>query len=79
MIATTMVLLLVLLGLSIPVGAALGVLGLLLDPLYSMLPADAGHRRSLMEHQQRIPAGRHSAVHHAGRIPAAFGPGGKDV
>jgi tripartite ATP-independent transporter DctM subunit len=38
MIATTMVLLLVLLGLSIPVGAALGVLGLVLDPLYSMLP-----------------------------------------
>lgn len=38
MIATTMVLLLVLLGLSIPVGAALGVLGLILDPLYSMLP-----------------------------------------
>lgn len=38
MIATTMVTLLVLLGLSIPVGAALGVLGLILDPLYSMLP-----------------------------------------
>ncbi|HUG57979.1 MAG TPA: TRAP transporter large permease [Candidimonas sp.] len=38
MITTTMVLLLVLLGLSIPVGAALGVLGLILDPLYSMLP-----------------------------------------
>jgi tripartite ATP-independent transporter DctM subunit len=38
MIATTMILLLVLIGLSIPVGAALGVLGLLLDPLFSMLP-----------------------------------------
>lgn len=38
MIATTMILLLVLLGISIPVGAALGVLGLILDPLYSMLP-----------------------------------------
>jgi tripartite ATP-independent transporter DctM subunit len=38
MIATALVLLLVLIGLSIPVGAALGVLGLLLDPLYSMLP-----------------------------------------
>jgi C4-dicarboxylate transporter DctM subunit len=38
MIATAMVLLLVLIGLSIPVGAALGVLGLLLDPLFSMLP-----------------------------------------
>ncbi|MFP5404826.1 MAG: TRAP transporter large permease [Gammaproteobacteria bacterium] len=38
MIATALVLLLVLLGLSIPVGAALGVLGLILDPLYSMLP-----------------------------------------
>jgi len=38
MIATAIVLLLVLIGLSIPVGAALGVLGLLLDPLYSMLP-----------------------------------------
>lgn len=38
MIATTLVLLLVLIGISIPVGAALGVLALLLDPLYSMLP-----------------------------------------
>src|SRR3546814_16345953 len=38
MIATALVILLVLLGLSIPVGAALGVLGLILDPLYSMLP-----------------------------------------
>jgi tripartite ATP-independent transporter DctM subunit len=37
-IAVSLVLLLVLLGLSIPVGAALGVLGLVLDPLYSMLP-----------------------------------------
>ncbi len=38
MIATTIILLLVLIGISIPVGAALGVLGLILDPLYSMLP-----------------------------------------
>ncbi|CAM5180723.1 TRAP transporter large permease protein OS=Castellaniella sp OX=1955812 GN=EPN31_04815 PE=3 SV=1 [Castellaniella denitrificans] len=38
MISTALILLLVLLGLSIPVGAALGVLGLILDPLYSMLP-----------------------------------------
>lgn len=38
MIATAMTILLVLIGLSIPVGAALGVLGLLLDPLFSMLP-----------------------------------------
>lgn len=38
MIATALTLLLVLIGLSIPVGAALGVLGLILDPLYSMLP-----------------------------------------
>ena len=38
MIATTLTLLLVLIGISIPVGAALGVLGLLLDPLFSMLP-----------------------------------------
>lgn len=38
MIATTLILLLVLIGISIPVGAALGVLGLLLDPLFSMLP-----------------------------------------
>ncbi|OYX89969.1 MAG: hypothetical protein B7Y84_03005 [Azorhizobium sp. 32-67-21] len=38
MIATTLILLLVLIGLSIPVGAALGVLGLILDPLYSFLP-----------------------------------------
>jgi tripartite ATP-independent transporter DctM subunit len=38
MIATAIALLLVLIGLSIPVGAALGVLGLMLDPLFSMLP-----------------------------------------
>ncbi len=38
MIAVAVVLLLVLIGLSLPVGAALGVLGLILDPLYSMLP-----------------------------------------
>lgn len=38
MIGTALILLLALLGLSIPVGAALGVLGLILDPLYSMLP-----------------------------------------
>jgi len=38
MIAVAMMLLLVLIGLAIPVGAALGVLGLILDPLYSMLP-----------------------------------------
>jgi tripartite ATP-independent transporter DctM subunit len=38
MIATAIALLLVLIGLSIPVGAALGVMGLALDPLFSMLP-----------------------------------------
>ena len=38
MIATSLILLLVLLGISIPVAAALGVLGLLLDPLFSSLP-----------------------------------------
>lgn len=38
MIAVSLIILLVLLGLSIPVGAALGLLGLILDPLYSMLP-----------------------------------------
>lgn len=38
MIATALILLLVLIGISIPVGAALGVLGLILDPLFSMLP-----------------------------------------
>jgi len=38
MIATTLIILLVLIGVSIPVGAALGVLGLVLDPLFSMLP-----------------------------------------
>jgi len=38
MIATTMILLLVLIGLSIPVGAALGVLALTLDQTFSMLP-----------------------------------------
>jgi C4-dicarboxylate transporter DctM subunit len=42
MIATTLALLLVLIGISIPVGAALGVLGLLLDALYSMLPLTRG-------------------------------------
>ena len=38
MIAVALILLLVLIGLSLPVAAALGVLGLILDPLYSMLP-----------------------------------------
>lgn len=38
MIATTLTLLMVLIGLSIPVGAALGVLGLTLDPMFSSLP-----------------------------------------
>jgi len=38
MIAVTLTLLLVLIGLSIPVGAALGVLGLIIDPMFSMLP-----------------------------------------
>jgi len=38
MIAVALVLLLVLIGIAIPVGAALGILGLILDPLYSMLP-----------------------------------------
>ncbi|NTF33851.1 TRAP transporter large permease [Rhizobium skierniewicense] len=38
MIATTLILLLALIGLSIPVAAALGVLGLVLDPTFSMLP-----------------------------------------
>lgn len=38
MIATSLTLLLVLIGISIPVGAALGLLGLLLDNLYSFLP-----------------------------------------
>lgn len=38
MIVTTLIILLVLIGLSIPVGAALGLLGLILDQTYSMLP-----------------------------------------
>jgi len=38
MIATSLTLLLVLIGISIPVGAALGGLGLILDSLYSFLP-----------------------------------------
>ena len=42
MIATALTLLLVLIGISIPVGAALGVLGLLLDALYSTLPLTRG-------------------------------------
>jgi C4-dicarboxylate transporter DctM subunit len=41
-IATALTLLLILIGISIPVGAALGVLGLLLDALYSMLPLTRG-------------------------------------
>lgn len=38
MVTVSLVLLLVLIGISIPVGAALGVLGLILEPLYSFLP-----------------------------------------
>ena len=38
MIATALILLLALIGLSIPVGAALGLLALTLDPLFSSLP-----------------------------------------
>lgn len=38
MVSTSLVLLLVLLGISIPVAAGLGVLGLLLEPLYASLP-----------------------------------------
>jgi len=38
MISTALTILLVLIGLSIPVGAALGVLGIALDHMYSMLP-----------------------------------------
>lgn len=38
MIATAVLILLVLIGLSIPVAAALGMLGLILDPLFSTLP-----------------------------------------
>ena len=38
MIGVSLILLLVLLGISIPVAAALGLLGLVLDPLYSSLP-----------------------------------------
>ena len=38
MIGTAVLLLLVLIGLSLPVAAALGLLGLILDPLFSMLP-----------------------------------------
>lgn len=38
MITTSLTLLLLLIGISIPVGAALGLLGLILDPLFSMLP-----------------------------------------
>jgi tripartite ATP-independent transporter DctM subunit len=38
MISTALTILLILIGLSIPVGAALGVLGIALDHMYSMLP-----------------------------------------
>jgi tripartite ATP-independent transporter DctM subunit len=42
MIATTLIVLVLLIGLSIPIAAALGVTGLILDPLYSMLPLSRG-------------------------------------
>lgn len=42
MIATALILLLVLIGLSLPVGAALGLLGFTLDGLFSMLPLTRG-------------------------------------
>lgn len=42
MIATALILLLVLVGLSLPVGAALGLLGFTLDGLFSMLPLTRG-------------------------------------
>lgn len=38
MISVALIILLTLIGLSIPVGAALGLLGLILDPMFSMLP-----------------------------------------
>ncbi|WPC06226.1 TRAP transporter large permease [Pseudomonas benzenivorans] len=38
MIPVALIILLTLIGLSVPIAAALGVLGLILDPLYSMLP-----------------------------------------
>jgi C4-dicarboxylate transporter, DctM subunit len=42
MLATTLILLLALLALSLPVAAALGVLGLILDRMYSSLPLTLG-------------------------------------
>ncbi|MDR0440762.1 MAG: TRAP transporter large permease [Candidatus Accumulibacter sp.] len=42
MITTTLIVLVVLIGLSIPIAAALGVTALILDPLYSMLPLTRG-------------------------------------
>lgn len=42
MIATILIVLVVLIGLSIPIAAALGVTGLIFDPLYSMLPLTRG-------------------------------------
>jgi tripartite ATP-independent transporter DctM subunit len=42
MIATTLIVVVVLIGLSIPIAAALGVTALILDPLYSMLPLTRG-------------------------------------
>ncbi|MDR2788287.1 MAG: TRAP transporter large permease [Candidatus Accumulibacter sp.] len=42
MITTTLILLVALIGLGIPIAAALGVTGLVLDPLYSMLPLTRG-------------------------------------
>jgi tripartite ATP-independent transporter DctM subunit len=42
MITTTLIVLVALIGLSIPIAAALGVTALILDPLYSMLPLTRG-------------------------------------
>ena len=42
MISTALTLLILLIGISIPVGAALGVLGLILDSAFSMLPLSKG-------------------------------------
>ncbi|MDR3220499.1 MAG: TRAP transporter large permease [Candidatus Accumulibacter sp.] len=42
MITVTLILLVAMIGLSIPIAAALGVTGLILDPLYSMLPLTRG-------------------------------------
>ena len=72
MLATTLLLLVVLLALSVPVAAVMGVLGIALNnsSRHAVAP---GHGRDRLEHVERVHPDRHSAVRHARRDPAARG------